>query len=97
MLARLSRIVEKSQHRFIFNISKVARYGRGRPKKEKQRIPKCFEYKIEAKIEQDPDKIQKLRTDAGCFLFIQHGNRPDYELNESSKPKYDFQRLIYFL
>ncbi len=68
--ARLSRIVEKSLHRFTFDISEIARYGKGRPKKGQPRIPKSFEYKVKAEIEQDPVKIQKLRTDAGCFVLI---------------------------
>ncbi|MCP4057357.1 MAG: IS1634 family transposase [Pseudoalteromonas sp.] len=68
--ARLSRIAEKSHHRFTHDISEIARYGQGRPKNGEPRIPKCFEYKVAAKIEQDPEKIQKLRTDAGCFVLI---------------------------
>ncbi len=68
--ARLCRTIEKSHHRFTFDISEIARYGKGRPKKGQPRIPKYFDYKVAAKIEQDPDKIQKLRTDAGCFVLI---------------------------
>ncbi len=68
--ARLSHIAEKGQHRVTFDITEIARYGKGRPKKDQPRIPKGFEYKVSATIEQDPDKIQKLRTDAGCFVLI---------------------------
>lgn len=67
---RLSRIVEKGYHRCTFDISEIARYGKGRPKKDQPKIPIGFEYKVSATIEQYPDKIQKLRTDAGCFVLI---------------------------
>ncbi|MDM8554302.1 hypothetical protein QUF75_06190 [Desulfococcaceae bacterium HSG7] len=67
---RLSRIVEKGYHRCVFDISEIARYGKGRPKKDRPKIPIGFEYKVSATVELDPDKIQKPRTDAGCFVLI---------------------------
>ena len=59
-----------SYHRLEYTIAKIPRYGRGRPPADKERTPKRFDYRLEAVISQDPEAIEPLRTEAGCFVLI---------------------------
>ncbi len=59
-----------SYHRIEYTIAQIPRYGRGRPPVDKERVPKRFDYRLETVIGQDPQAIEPLRTEAGCFVLI---------------------------
>jgi len=59
-----------SYYRIQPEIKKVAKFGRGRPAKNKPRTPKGYEYKLSAQLVEDPDAIAPLRLEAGCFVLI---------------------------
>ena len=52
------------------DITEVPRYGRGRPKKDEIKEPKCIEYKLDVTIEEATEKTERLRFEAGCFVLI---------------------------
>jgi transposase len=51
-------------------IKKVAKFGRGRPSKGKPRMPKGYEYQLHLQITPDPELVEPLRVQAGCFVLI---------------------------
>ena len=59
------------------DITEIPRYGRGRPKKGEIRQPTHLEYDLNITIEEDPEKTEKIRLEAGCFVLIT--NVPDRE------------------
>lgn len=59
-----------SYYRIKPEIKKVAKFGRGRPAKNKPRTPKGYEYKLSAQLVEDLDAIAPLRLEAGCFVLI---------------------------
>jgi transposase len=73
----LIRSAEKSLHRMSVDITETPRYGRGRPKKGEIRQPTHLEYDLNITIEEDPEKTEKIRLEAGCFVLIT--NVPDRE------------------
>lgn len=66
----LAKAANKSLHNITVEITEVPRYGRGRPKKDEIKKPKCIEYKLDVSIEEATEKIEKLRFEAGCFVLI---------------------------
>lgn len=66
----LAKAANKSLHNITVDITEVPRYGRGRPKKDEIKKPKCIEYKLDVTIEEATEKIEKLRFEAGCFVLI---------------------------
>ena len=52
------------------DIEEVPRYPRGRPVKDRERIPKRYEYVLKTTIHQDPARVEPLRTEAGCFVLL---------------------------
>jgi transposase len=52
------------------SVEKVPKYPRGRPKMGDKRTPDRFEYRIEPSLEEDKQKIQTLREEAGCFVLL---------------------------
>jgi len=66
----LTRSNGKSLHQIRVDITEVPKYGRGRPKKGAVRKPKHMEYELNITIEEDPEKTDKLRLEAGCFVLI---------------------------
>jgi len=59
-----------SYHQITINIKKVPKFGRGRPAKDKPRKALCYEYVLTTKIVQDPEKVNPLRIQAGCFVLL---------------------------
>ncbi len=57
-------------HQVSVEIKEVPKYGRGRPPQNKPRTPLRFEYFVDARVEEKPDKVADLRTEAGCFVLI---------------------------
>jgi len=52
------------------SVEKVPKYPRGRPKMGDKRTPDRFEYRIETSFEEDKQKVQTLREEAGCFVLL---------------------------
>jgi len=59
-----------SYHNLDCTIEKVAKFSRGRPAKDKPRTPTGYEYQLNLKIGPDPEKLEPLRMQAGCFVLI---------------------------
>lgn len=58
-------------------------HGKGRPKTGEVRKLQRREYDLKITIEDDPEKIEKLRLDAGCFVLIANVPIQDKEQNWS--------------
>lgn len=67
---KLHRGAAGSYHRFECQISKVAKYPRGRPAKNKPRVPTGYKYVLQAIIKPDDTAVAPLRIEAGCFVLI---------------------------
>ena len=63
-----------SYHNCDCSIEKVAKFGRGRPVKDEPRTPTGYEYQLHLKITPDPEKVEPLRLQAGCFVLISNLN-----------------------
>jgi len=75
----LTRSNGKNLHRMRIDITEVPKYGRGRPKKGVVRKPTHMEYELNITIEEDPEKTDKLRLEAGCFVLITNVPSQDKE------------------
>lgn len=62
-------------------IEKVAKFGRGRPVKGAPRTPVGYEYQLQLKISPDPEKVDPLRLQAGCFVLISNLDSPQDKAN----------------
>jgi len=51
-------------------------YGRGRPVAGKVRVPKALHYQIDWRIVANPDTLDPLRQEAGCFILISSLDSP---------------------
>jgi transposase len=59
-----------SYHRIEYNITEVAKYPRGRPAVDQPRVPTGYEYKLQVQITEDPETVNPLRLEAGCFVLL---------------------------
>jgi len=66
--ARLSRL--GIYHRVEAGITEIPCYGRGRPAKNRPRVPERVEFALSLRIEEDPEKLEGPRMEAGCFVLI---------------------------
>ena len=66
----LINLARKSLHQMSVEVSKMPHFGRGRPRNGEQRVPKSFDYNLIVKVEEDPEKTEELRLEAGCFVLI---------------------------
>lgn len=67
---KLTHSANTSYHQIRADIEKVPRFGRGRPAKDKPRTPLRYEYVLTTKIVEAPEKVDPLRTQAGCFVLL---------------------------
>ncbi len=58
-------VARKSLHPMSVEVSKIPRFGRGRPKIGEARVPKSFDYSLIVKVEENPEKTEELRLEAG--------------------------------
>lgn len=70
-----------SYHKCECHIEKVAKFGRGRPAKGVPRTPLGYEYQLQLKISPDPQKVDPLRLQAGCFVLICNLDSPQEKVN----------------
>lgn len=70
-----------SYHTCACTIDKVAKFGRGRPAKGGQRTPVGYEYQLQLTISPDPEKVEPLRLQAGCFVLICNLSSPQGRAN----------------
>ncbi len=68
--AGLIHLARKSLHQVSVEVSEIPRFGRGRPKIGETRTPKSFDYSLIVKVEENPEKTEELRLEAGCFVLI---------------------------
>ncbi|MCP4343113.1 MAG: IS1634 family transposase, partial [Desulfobulbaceae bacterium] len=68
--AGLIHMARKSLHQVSVEVSEIPRFGRGRPKIGETRTPKSFDYSLIVKVEENPEKTEELRLEAGCFVLI---------------------------
>ena len=81
---------------------KVPKYGRGRPAKGKPRKPLHYEYVLTTKIVEAPEKVDPLRTQAGCFVLLsnlvkQQDDWPAAELLKLYKSQIGIEKNFSFL
>jgi transposase len=57
-------------HQLRCEVSKIAKYPRGRPPKGKTRTPSGYEYKLTFEITEDNACVEPLRLEAGCFVLL---------------------------
>jgi transposase len=67
---KLAKAATGSYHRLQCQISKVAKYPRGRPAIGTPRTPIGYDYLLDARIEPDPAAVSPLRLEAGCFVLV---------------------------
>lgn len=67
---KLGNAATGSYHQINAQIQKVPKYERGRPTKDKPRIPKSYEYRLDTEVLQNPEAVAPLRLEAGCFVLI---------------------------
>jgi transposase len=70
-----------SYHTCECTIEKVAKFGRGRPAKGAPRTPVGYEYKLHLTINPDPQRVDPLRLQAGCFVLISNLSSPQDRAN----------------
>jgi transposase len=70
-----------SYHTCECAIEKVAKFGRGRPAKGSSRTPVGYEYQLHLTIKPDPEKVEPLRLQAGCFVLISNLSSPQDRAN----------------
>ncbi|MBT8371909.1 MAG: IS1634 family transposase [Deltaproteobacteria bacterium] len=59
-----------SYHKIECTIEKVAKFSRGRPTKDKPRMPTGYEYQLHLKITADDQAVEPIRVQAGCFVLV---------------------------
>ena len=64
-------------HSIETTIAEVARYKPGRPANGQPRVPERFEYVLETRVIEEPEKIKPLRKQAGCFVLITNLTSPE--------------------
>lgn len=77
---KLVRTANTTYHRIITNIEKVPKFSRGRPAEGKLRTPLRYDYVLTATVVESPEKLQPLRTQAGCFVLLSNlvGKQEDW-------------------
>jgi transposase len=66
-----------SYHKLDCTIEKVAKFGRGRPSKGKPRTPAGYEYQLHLQVTPDPELVEPLRMEAGCFVLVSNLDSPE--------------------
>ena len=99
---KLTRSANTSYHQIMADIEKVPKYGRGRPAKGKPRKPLHYEYVLTTKIVEAPEKVDPLRTQAGCFVLLsnlvkQQDDWPAAELLKLYKSQIGIEKNFSFL
>jgi len=59
-----------SYHRIQTEVVEQPKFGRGRPAKNRPRIPAGYRYQIKARILADDEAIAPLKLGAGCFVLV---------------------------
>lgn len=67
---KLKATATGSYHRLNCEISKVAKYPKGRPPKDKPRTPIGYEYQLTVQVTEDATAVTPLRIEAGCFVLF---------------------------
>jgi transposase len=99
---KLIRTANAGYHRLEVTIEKVSRYGRGRPAKDKPRPVLRYEYLLTSTITEAPEKVDPLRTQAGCFVLLsnlldQQADWPAPELLTLYKSQIGIEKNFSFL
>lgn len=70
-IKKLSQLTKESDlYRISASANKIAKYGKGRPKKGEKRVPETYEYQLEIFFEEQESKVKALRHEAGCFVLV---------------------------
>ena len=101
---KLQRAATGSYHKIECTIEKVAKFSRGRPTKDKPRMPTGYEYQLHLKITADDQVVEPLRVQAGCFVLVtslysqkDRENFSAYELLRLYKDQDGIERNFSFL
>jgi len=57
-------------HRCDVSVEEVPRYPKGRPAKDKKRVPERYDYILKTVLHEDTARTEPLRTEAGCFVLL---------------------------
>lgn len=101
---KLQGAATSSYHKIECTIEKVAKFSRGRPTKNKPRMPTGYEYQLHLKITADDQVVEPLRVQAGCFVLVtslysqkDRENFSAYELLRLYKDQDGIERNFSFL
>jgi transposase len=101
---KLTKLATGTYHNLRIDIRPVPKFGRGRPAKDRPRVPVGYRYEINAVIEQDTDAVEPLITQAGCFVLISNVARNHQGLQWSAgdllalyKEQYGIEKNFGFL
>ena len=99
---KLMHSANMNYHKIMADIEKVPRFSRGRPAKDKPRTPLRYEYVLSTKIVEAPEKVNPLRTQAGCFVLLtnlvdQQDDWPAVELLQLYKSQIGIEKNFSFL
>ncbi len=98
----LIRTANAGYHHLEVTIEKVPKYGRGRPAKDKPRPVLRYEYLLTTTIIESPERVDPLRTQAGCFVLLtnlldQQADWPAPELLTLYKSQIGIEKNFSFL
>lgn len=103
--AAADRLVKNGDYHTIrIDITEVPKFAPGRPTADLPRIPVRHEYILNTQIEEDPDKLEQPRMEAGCFVLITTLPKREEEQDYSSgrvlqiyKEQYGIEKNFGFL
>jgi transposase len=81
------RASSSTHHRLEVRAQERPRYGRGRPKKGRARIPVAIDYVLEIAICEKPETVAKARQMAGCFVLLSN-------LLSAAQSGYDAEQIL---
>lgn len=71
---KLTRKTHASYHRITVDIEEVPKFSRGRPAQGKPRQALRHEFMLKTTILEAPERVEPLRTEAGCFVLLSNLN-----------------------
>lgn len=90
-------------HRLVTTLTEHCRYAPGRPPRDRPRPVTAVRYRVQARVERDPEAVARRREAAGCFVLLSNvpGDGPQGrsgpELLRAYKDQHAIERNFSFL